>query len=352
MIFLKIGRYCLNMLTIISLVLPTAVFSNDLLADEKNTIAVFNRISPKVAYVYRMQKVMNAHWDVFEVPTGTGSGFLWDDRGHIVTNFHVIAGATDLAVSLQQGKTVKAKVVGTDPSNDIAVLGITSLVPYAKSLLVADSDQLQVGQKTIAIGNPFGLSKSITTGIISALGRQVPGYTQGLSHHNMIQTDASINQGNSGGPLLDSQGRLIGMNTAIYSRTGGSIGIGFAVPSNEIKRSVAQLIAQGRIVQPGIGVTRIEDYIAKQLGVRGVIVDQVIKGSPAAKAGICGTQRNQYGQVILGDIIIALDDIKIKRFDDLYNGLRKRQVGDWVTIHVLRKGKKLSFKIRTVDIGQ
>lgn len=324
--------------------------------DEANTVQIFEKRSPYVAYVYRLQKVMNYSRDVFEVPSGTGSGFVWDDKGHIVTNFHVVANANDIAVALNDAKTHHAKVVGVDPASDIAVLQVSPEViqkniPHFERLQIANSDEIKVGQTAIAIGNPFGLARTMTAGIVSALSRRVPGYTPGLSHHNMIQTDASVNQGNSGGPLLDSQGRLMGMNTAIYSRSGGSIGIGFAVPSNEIKRSVDQIINHGRVIQPSIGITRMEDYIARQIGVKGVIVDKVLAGTPAERAGLRGTGRNQYGQIILGDVIVGINNKPIRNFDDLYNTLRKFKIGEVIDITVLRSGRKEKFNIKTFDYG-
>lgn len=339
-----------------SMLLPVVSFA-EYLPDEKNTIQIFESRSPYVAYIYRLTKVMNYARNVYEVPSGTGSGFIWNKKGYIITNYHVVVGASDIAVSLVQGKTSKAKIIGVDPANDIAVIRVydkpaLDYIGALKEIKLADSSLLRVGQKAIAIGNPFGLSRTITTGIISALGRRVPGYAKGISHRTMIQTDAAINQGNSGGPLFDSSGRLIGMNTAIYSGTGGSVGIGFAVPSNIIKRSVEQLVSNGRVIQPGIGITRLDDDVARQLGIKGVIIDDVLPRSPAQKAGLRGTIRNAYGQIVLGDIIVGLNEIKIRNFDDLYNALSKVRLGAEVKLEVLRRNGKKSFKIKTFDIGK
>lgn len=335
---------------------PPAVANNvsNLTEDERNTIQVANAASPFVVYVHNIQKVVDFFYNTHEVQAGTGTGFIWDDKGHVVTNFHVIRDSSKVSVLIRDGKMVPAKVVGADPNKDVAVLKLEStkdlpMIKQSPALGVADSSKLIVGQKTIAIGNPFGLDRTVTTGVISAVGRQVPGVA-GVTIRDMIQTDASINPGNSGGPLLNSAGELIGMNTVIYSRTGSSAGIGFAVPSNTIRRTVEQIIKNGRVIQPGIGFQRIDDSIAAQLGVKGVIVAEVIKGTPAAKAGLRGTSRSSYGQIHLGDVIVEVEGEKVENYDDLYTILEKRKIGDEVEIGYLREGRKRRAKIKLVDL--
>ncbi len=329
--------------------------TSKLTEDERNTIQIFNDYSPFVVYVYNFQKVVDLFSNVHEVEAGSGTGFLWDDQGHVVTNFHVIQQSTKLSVSLNGGKSVPAKIVGVEPAKDIAVLKLEStqdLPPMKKypAISLADSSKLIVGQKTLAIGNPFGLDRTLTTGVISALGRQVPGVA-GVTIRDMVQTDASINPGNSGGPLLNSSGELVGMNTAIYSRTGSSAGIGFAVPSNTVRRTVEQIIKFGRVIQPGLGFHRIDDSVANRLGIQGVIVAEVIPNSPAARAGLRGTARAPSGQIRLGDVITEVDGTKVEKFDDLYGALEKRKVGDEVNVTYIREERKRTVKVKLVDLG-
>lgn len=328
-----------------------------LLEDEQNTISIFNKTSPFVIYVHNIQQVVDFFYNAHEVQAGTGSGFLWDDKGHVVTNFHVIQDSNKLAVSFGEGKTIPATVVGVDPRKDIAVLKLESLkdVPAVKStpaIPLADSSKLLVGQKAIAIGNPFGLDRTITRGIISAIGRSVPG-VGGVKIRDMVQTDASINPGNSGGPLINSSGELIGMNTVIFSQSGSSAGVGFAVPSNTIRRTVEQILRSGRVVQPGLGFERIDDHVAAQLGIKGLIIARVVKNTPAAKAGFRGTTRDRFGQINLGDIIVALDGKKVENYDDFYNILEKKKLGDEVEVTYLRGDeKKRKVTVKLVDVEE
>lgn len=328
---------------------------DELLAHEKNTIEVFQNASPKVVYVKRMTTVVNRSYERMHVPDGAGSGIIWDANGHVVTNFHVINGADQLAVTIGS-LTVPAKVIGAEPRKDIAVLAITS--PKALALLksfvpfqLAPTNELLVGQKTMAIGNPFGLDHSLTIGVISALGRQVPGIG-GVKIRDMIQTDASINPGNSGGPLLDSTGKLIGLNTAIYSQSGTSAGIGFAVPADEVARIVPQLIKNGRVKLAGIGITRVEPSVATRLGVnKGILIAGVLPRTPAADAMLRGTQQDGWGHIKLGDIILALNGHPVNTYDVLYNLLTDIQIGEKITLTILRDGKPLDFKMKTIDIA-
>nr|WP_237757992.1 trypsin-like peptidase domain-containing protein [Legionella oakridgensis] len=328
---------------------------DELLAYERNTIEIFQKASPKVIYVHRIKTVVNGSYELLHIPSGAGSGIIWDKEGHVVTNFHVINGADNLAVSI--GKyTFPAKVIGAEPRKDIAVLALTS--PKARELLqsftpfeIAHTDELLVGQKAIAIGNPFGLDHSLTMGVISALGRQMPGIG-GVTIRDMIQTDASINPGNSGGPLLDSSGRLIGMNTAIYSQSGSSAGVGFAVPADEIVRIVSQIIKNGRVVLAGIGVQRVDPSVALRLGVKkGILISEVLPNSPAAQAGLRGTYRDHWGRIHLGDVIVALDGQPVGNYDTLYNLQTKLNIGQEITLTVLRNGKRLNYKMKTIDIA-
>ncbi len=332
-----------------------AVNLDELLPYERNTIEIFQQASPKVVYVHRLATVINDAYERFQVPAGAGSGIIWDQKGHIVTNFHVINGAEKLAVTIGQ-LTVPAKVLGAEPRKDIAVLKVTS--SQALSLLksfqpfeTTATQDLLVGQKTIAIGNPFGLDHTLTTGVISALGRQVPGIG-GVKIRDMIQTDASINPGNSGGPLLDSKGRLIGLNTAIFSQSGSSAGIGFAVPADEVGRVVSQIIKNGRVMLAGIGIQRVEPNIAEQLGVtHGILIADVLPHTPAAQVGLKGTHRNGWGQIVLGDIIIAMNGHPIANYDVLYNLLSKVKIGEEITLTIERNGKPVHFKMKTIDIA-
>jgi S1-C subfamily serine protease len=286
-----------------------------------------------------------------DVPAGSGSGFVWDELGHVVTNFHVVAGAQHLTVTLHDQRTFPATVVGTEPRKDIAVLKIEApagaLMPIGRH---QERVNLEVGQKVIAIGNPFGLDQTLTTGVISALGRQVDGIG-GVKIREMVQTDAAINPGNSGGPLLDSTGRLIGMNTMIYSKSGSSAGIGFAVPTVTIARVVPQLIKLGHVEQVGIGVDiDPEQRIERRLGLRGVVILAVRPDGPAAIAGVKGLRRTLNG-LELGDVIVGLDEKPVNDYDDLYSILDAKKAGDQIRVTVTRNGRErieLSMKVVTL----
>ncbi len=340
------------------LVLSPFVFSSgydDLYPDEKRVVDVFQSLSPKVVYVHRISTVLTSSDELMHVQSGAGSGFIWDIEGHVVTNFHVVQGAKELAVTVGK-KTYAAKIIGIEPRKDIAVLQLLSQhVKIALKTLTpftfVSSQTLLVGQSTIAIGNPFGLDHTLTVGVISALNRQVPGIG-GVSIHGMIQTDAPINPGNSGGPLLDSHGRLIGMNTAIYSKSGTSSGIGFAVPSDDIMKIVPQLIQFGRVKLAGIGILQLPRQIAHQFGVdKGVVIAKVLPHTPAFTAGIKGTYRNVAGHIILGDIIVAINDKSIYDYDDLYQVLSNIPIGKRVNLTILRQGMRLHIQLNTVDIA-
>ncbi len=303
--------------------------------DERNTIGVFRDVSSSTVFVTQKRLVVTDFFGTTEeVAAGSGSGFVWDGAGHIVTNFHVVDGAQSLTVTFDSQQTFEAQVVGLEPRKDIAVLKIAAPPQLLRPVRIANRASLEVGQKTIAIGNPFGLDHTLTTGVISALGRQMVG-AGGVTIRDMIQTDAAINPGNSGGPLLDSAGALIGMNTMIYSKSGSSAGIGFAVPVSIIARIVPQLIKNGKVESVGLGIPLDpQRRIERRLGVKGIAVLDVPKGSPAEKAGL-RTPRRTVGGISL-DIIVGLDDQKVDDYDDLYNALEPHRAGDKVVVKVRR----------------
>ncbi len=325
-------------------------------SDEKNTIEIFRQAAPKVVYVHKIQRLQTNFAEEFEVSSGSGSGIIWDQQGHIVTNYHVIHGADNVMVSLEN-KTVPAKIIGIEPRKDIAVLKLISTQKFSafKDFIpfkLINTDELLVGQKTIAIGNPFGLDHSLTTGVISALGREVPGIG-GVSIRNMIQTDASINPGNSGGPLLDSQGDLIGLNTMIYSKTGSSSGVGFAVPAQTISRIVPQLIRYGHVKMSGIGVVPLEANLENNFHkLPGVYIARVLPNTPASKAGLIGVQVNQFGRVILGDAILAINNKKINSYNELYNTLTDIPIGEKINLTINRNGEIRKISVKTIDISE
>ncbi|MFK7898611.1 MAG: S1C family serine protease [Myxococcota bacterium] len=311
-----------------------------LLESERNTIEVFRSAGPSVVFVTNNALRRDFfNMNVQAVPQGTGSGFLWDSLGHVVTNFHVIEGGQAFSVTLSDGTTRDAKVVGFEPRKDLAVLRFDTKGLDVRALQVGSSRSLVVGQKVLAIGNPFGLDRTLTTGIISALGREFP--TQGgFVIEDVIQTDASINPGNSGGPLIDSAGRVIGVNTAIYSPSGTSAGIGFAVPIDAVKRIVPQLIRFGQVRRAGLGVTIVPDHIARSWGFEGVMIRAVTPGSEAARAGLRTIQVDRRGNLRAVDIIQGIDDREIRGFADLANALDDRKPGDRVRVSILRDGNE------------
>jgi len=324
---------------------------DDLLEYERNTIEVFREAGDSVVFVTNnalRRDFFTA--DVTVVPQGSGSGFVWDQYGHIVTNFHVVQGGQTFSVTLADGSTHEARVVGVEPRKDLAVLHVETKGLRFKPLAIGRSDALLVGQTVIAIGNPFGLDRTLTTGVISALGREFP--TQGgFVIEDVIQTDASINPGNSGGPLLDSRGRAIGVNTAIFSPSGASAGIGFSVPIDTVSRIVPQLIRFGKIRRAGLGVTVLPDHFARNLGVEGIIVREVRAGSGAARAGLRSLAVDRRGSIVAADIIESVGGKRIRSFADLANALDKRSPGELVTIGVLRNGKDaLEMKVPLVEV--
>ena len=326
----------------------------DLAADEQATIALFEQARGSVVFIATTERVVNP-WtrNALQVPRGTGSGFIWDRLGHVVTNDHVIAGASGATVRLADGRAYNAVLVGTSPAHDLAVLRIGVGVGRPEPLPIGTSHDLRVGQKVFAIGNPFGLDWTLTTGIVSALNRELPTET-GAVIERLIQTDAAINPGNSGGPLLDSAGRLIGVNTAIYSPSGAFAGIGFAVPVDTVNRVVPRLIAQGRYIRPALGV-RVEEQLnaalSARLGIEGVFVLEVEPGSAAERAGIRPARLSREAGFQTGDVIVALGGRPVRRVADLLTALDQYAPGDAVTVTILRDGARLDLTVN-LDAGR
>jgi S1-C subfamily serine protease len=309
-------------------------------ADEQANIELFRKASPSVVHITTLETQRDLFsMNVEQVPLGTGTGFVWDERGHIVTNFHVIQGGSAARVTLADQSSYPAKLVGAFPDRDLAVLKID--VPAAKlpPIALGSSRDLLVGQRVYAIGNPFGLDQTLTTGLVSALNREIESFNQ-RTIRGVIQTDAAINPGNSGGPLLDSAGRLIGVNTQIASPSGASAGIGFAIPVDEVNRIVPRLIRDGRYVRPALGVTAGPAALQRALNLpKGVALLQVGSSGPAARAGLQAFRRGANGEVVGGDVITAINDEPIADLDEMLAQLERRQPGDSVTLSVWRNGQ-------------
>eukprot|EP00262_Sarcandra_glabra_P009707 TRINITY_DN2423_c0_g2_i2.p1 TRINITY_DN2423_c0_g2~~TRINITY_DN2423_c0_g2_i2.p1 ORF type:complete len:446 (-),score=62.76 TRINITY_DN2423_c0_g2_i2:30-1367(-) len=310
-------------------------------SDELATVKLFQENTPSVVYITNLAVRQDAFTlDVLEVPQGSGSGFVWDKDGHIVTNYHVIRGASDLRVTLADQSTYEAKVVGFDQDKDVAVLRVEAPKDKLRPIPVGISADLLVGQKVYAIGNPFGLDHTLTTGVISGLRREISSAATGRPIQDVIQTDAAINPGNSGGPLLDSSGSLIGINTAIYSPSGASSGVGFSIPVDTVGGIVDQLVKFGKVTRPILGIKFAPDQSVEQLGVSGVLVLDAPANGPAGKAGLQPTKRDAYGRLILGDIITSVNGTKVANGSDLYRILDQCKVGDQVIVEVLRGDHK------------
>lgn len=317
--------------------------------EEERNITIFRNVSPSVAYISNISLRRDFFsLDIFEIPRGAGSGFVWDDLGHVVTNFHVISEGSRFRVTLE-GEDYDARLVGVAPNKDLAVLRIAAPPEKLRPLVLGTSANLLVGQTVLAVGNPFGLDQTLTTGVLSALGRELksPG---GLPIRDVIQTDAAINPGNSGGPLLDSAGRLIGVTTAIYSPSGASAGIGFAVPVDTVRRLVPQLIEHGKPLQPGIGVDLVSDRWASRLGIRGVIIRRVERGGPADRAGIEGLRQSRTGDLRLGDVIVAVGGEPIVSIRDLVLAFDEVGVGGRVVVTVEREGRARTVEMELTAI--
>lgn len=313
--------------------------------DESNNIEVFKNVSPSVVFVTTTAlRRQFFSLNVMEVPQGSGSGFIWDEEGLIVTNFHVVFGSKKITITLQNGKDYEAQVVGTAPEKDIAVLRIDAPHAQLKPIPLGDSAQLSVGRKVLAIGNPFAVGTTLTVGVVSALGREIKSMAN-RTIKDVIQTDAAINPGNSGGPLLNSRGQLVGVNTAIYSPSGASAGIGFAIPVNAIKRIVPQLIEHGRLFRPILGIELLPDYWARRLGVKGVAVMSVHKGLPASAVGMIGIREDRRGRIHLGDIIIAINDDPVINQDNLLDLLERHEPGDKINVTTIREDEIKIYEI-------
>ncbi|MGB6364387.1 MAG: trypsin-like peptidase domain-containing protein, partial [Thermoanaerobaculia bacterium] len=303
-------------------------------------IELFRRVSPSVTYITSIS--LRQDWfslDVQQIPRGTGSGFVWNDSGHVVTNYHVIEGASAARVTLYDRSTWDAEIVGVAPQKDLAVLRIQAPTSRLFPIAIGSSRNLLVGQKVFAIGNPFGLDQSLTSGVISALGREIESVAQ-IAIRNVIQTDAAINPGNSGGPLLDSAGRLIGVNTAIYSPSGAYAGIGFAIPADTVSWVAPELITKGRIERPTLGVEMLTAQVIPNLEVEGALIVRVVPDSGADRAGLRGTLTDTVGRVRLGDVIVEVDGHPVRSSDDLVLALERRQPGEMVDVTVLRDGRR------------
>ncbi len=320
----------------------------DLAADEKATIELFEKTKNSVVYIATSQAVIDP-WsrNIYNIPRGTGSGFVWDEVGHIVTNYHVIAGASEARVRLSDGRDYHAVLIGASERHDLAVLRISVPVKRPNPVMVGTSHDLKVGQKTFAIGNPFGLDWTLTTGIVSALDRSMTESSGAVIRH-LIQTDAAINPGNSGGPLLDSAGRVIGVNTAIFSPSGAYAGIGFAIPIDTVNRVVPQLIATGKYLEPSLGIEtdeRINRLAQARLGFDGVMILQTLPGSSAQRAGLRGVTLYPDGSFEPGDIIVAIEKKPVHSPKDIKEILDDYSVGDMVEVEIARNGRLIKKQL-------
>ena len=323
-------------------------FSTD---DEANTTEVFQRASPAVVFVtsseLRRQRFTR---NVMEIPRGAGSGFVWDaEAGLVVTNFHVVAGADRLAITLADEQAFQAEVVGLAPERDLAVLRLMDPPADLTELPLGNSSGLSVGRKVMAIGNPFGLDTTLTVGVVSALDREIQSPSN-RTIRGVIQTDAAINPGNSGGPLLNSLGQLVGVNTAIYSPSGGSAGIGFAIPVNTVIEVVPQLIAFGKIMRPVLGVELASDRWLRRYRVEGVPIVRTYRGFPAETAGMVGARRGSRGEIILGDVITEIDDERVANNDEFLSAMEKHRVGDTIDIVTTREGEEKRFSVELSEV--
>jgi S1-C subfamily serine protease len=327
---------------------PRTVEARGNLAEaERSTIELFERVSPSVVQVVGKGAAANDFSESDDTNVQTGTGFVWDNAGNIVTNNHVVEGTSALAVRLASGEAVGAEVVGATPNYDLAVIHLSGIASLPPPIALGTSSDLKVGQSAFAIGNPFGLDQSLTTGIISALKRRLP-TSGGREIANVIQTDAAINPGNSGGPLLDSSGRLIGVNTAIYSPSGSNAGIGFAIPVDVVNRVVPQLIRDHRVPTPGIGIVAGSETVATRLGVEGVVIVRTVPGSPAERAGLRGVDMEKNR---LGDVIVGVDGKQVHRLTDLTDELEQVGVGKKVQLTLNRNGNKTTADVEVADVG-
>ena len=318
-----------------------------LLPHEQDVVRLFQSAAPSVAYI-TTQAVTRRGLFVSGVQQGAGSGFVWDERGHVVTNYHVVEGVQAVQVQLDAGRTYDAKVVGVAPDYDLAVVRITQPLPGLKPIAIGTSRDLKIGQSVYAIGNPFGLTRTLTQGIVSALDRELP--TSDIREiGGAIQTDAAINPGNSGGPLLDSAGRLIGVTTAIRSPSGGSTGVGLAIPVDLVNRIVPQLIARGKAPQPGIGIVPFHPEIVARAGLTGVVISKVAPNSPASRAGLVGYDQ-ENGEV--RDVIIAVNNRPVESLPTFAAELDRVGIGEQAELTVVRDGKERRVRVKVIDLSK
>lgn len=313
---------------------------------EAATIDLFEKSAPSVCFITTLSERRD-YWsrDITEIPSGTGSGFVWDKSGNIVTNFHVIQGGSKFKVTLSDGSNWDADVVGFEPNKDLAVLKIKASEDLLHPIPLGRSANLKVGQSVYAIGNPFGLDQSLTTGVISALGREIKS-VGGRPIRDVIQTDAAINPGNSGGPLLDSYGRLIGVNTMIYSTSGASAGVGFSIPVDEVNWVISDLVKYGEVKRAVIGITLVPPQYVKNWNVEGAMIMSVAENSGAEKAGLKALEQSRGGEIIFGDIITGIDNYPIKGIDDIYLALEKYNAGDIVKVTYIRNEKEHETEVQ------
>ncbi len=319
--------------------------------DESNNIRIFKDASASVVFVTNTQLWRRRFsYNATEVPAGSGTGFIWDNDGLVVTNYHVIHNANTINITLQSGATYKAEIVGKAPEKDIALLRINAPEENLSPVHLGDSDNLEVGRKVLAIGNPFGLETTLTVGVVSALGREIKSLNN-RTIKDVVQTDAAINPGNSGGPLLDSSGRLVGVNTMIVSPSGGNAGIGFAIPVNTVKMIVPQLLEHGKLYRPRLGIEPLSDSWAKrlQLPVEGVAVVSVQRGLPADRAGMVGMREDRRNNIHFGDIITAINNEPVSNWDSLLSSLEKYQPGDEVTVTTVRDNKTIKYLVTLAE---
>jgi S1-C subfamily serine protease len=318
--------------------------------DEANNIEIFRAASPSVVFVTNkaLYRTDRFSLNMQEIPQGSGTGFVWDKTGLIVTNVHVIQSANRVTITLQDQSTWDAELVGLAPGKDLALLRIAAPPEKLIPLPLGDSSALEVGRKVVAIGNPFGLDTTLTVGVVSALGREINSLNS-RKIRDVIQTDASINPGNSGGPLLNSLGQLIGVNTQIISPSGASAGIGFAIPVNTVKKVIPQLVQYGEEVIPILGIQNPPDGWSRQMGIDGVPILAVVEGLPAEKAGMKGIEQDRRGGYVLGDVIVEIDDTKITNNDDLLNALEQHMPGDEVKVVTERNGERQEFEVELAE---
>ncbi len=340
------------LVSLVSFVILWSTLAFSVTEDEKNNISVYQKVADGVVNITSIAIQMDFFFNIFP-SQGSGSGSIIDSKGHILTNHHVVANAQKLEVTLADGSKWPAKLVGSDPDNDLAVIKIEAPREKLKVIPMGDSRNLRIGQKVLAIGNPFGLERTLTTGVISSLGRTIRS-EGGYLIEDVIQTDAAINPGNSGGPLLNSEGEIIGINSAIISPSGGSVGIGFAIPVNTAKRVIPELIAKGYVTYPWIGATiqpllpEVARYLKLKIE-RGAMIAETVKGGPADRAGLKGgNQRIQVGNMIVivgGDIVVKVDQHEVKSHDDLIRYIREKKPGDSILLKIFRKGKVEEVKV-------